>query len=86
MSAIKKYLTFNAVAQVCLVLFTCLGFLLTALKFPEYGLVSNLIAEIFWIYSTYRAWKEAGQIGSFVNTIITTVIIIAGVVNYWFLK
>ena len=82
----KKYLTFNALAQVCLVFFTCLGFLLTALKLPEYGLISNLIGEIFWIYSTYRAWKEAGQGGMFVNTIITTLILIAGVINYWFLR
>ena len=81
----KKYLTFNALAQVCLVFFTSLGFLLTSLKMPEYGLISNLLAQVFWIYSTYRAWKEADQVGTFVNTIITTVIIVAGVVNYWIL-
>ncbi|MEI8130562.1 MAG: hypothetical protein WCG55_03605 [bacterium] len=82
----KERITFNTVAQICLVLFTSLGFLLTALKLPAYGLVSNLLAQVFWIYSTYRSWKQANQVGAFINTIITTVIIVAGVINYWFLK
>ncbi len=82
----KKHLTFNNVAQVCLVFFTSLGFLLTSLKLPQYGLISNLVGEIFWIYSTYRAWKEANQVGMFINTLIITMILVVGIVNYWFLK
>jgi hypothetical protein len=82
----KKHFTFNTLVQFCLVFFTCLGFFLTSLKLPEYGLISNLIGQVFWIYSTYRAWKEAEQPGAFVNTIITTVIILAGIINYWFLN
>lgn len=78
--------TFNTIAQICLVVFTSLGFLLTALKLPAYGLVSNLLGQVFWIYSAYRSWKEADQVGVFINTIITTAIISAGVINYWFLK
>lgn len=76
---------FNAFMQVGLVGFTGLGFLLTALKYPEYGLISNLASEIFWIYSSYRAWREAKQIGIFITTIFITIILIVGVVNYWFL-
>ncbi len=81
----KKYLTLNNVFQVCLVFFTVLGFLLTGLKNPKWGLIFNLIAEVFWVYSSYRAWKEAKQIGIFITTIIITAVLLYGVFNYWFL-
>jgi len=81
----KKYLTINNFAQVGLVLFTVLGFLLTSLKFPQYGLIFNLIAEIFWIYSSYKAWKNANQVGIFIATIIITLVVLFGVINYWIL-
>lgn len=81
----QKYLNFNTFMQAGLVIFTMLGFLLTSLKHPELGLVSNLISEIFWLYSSYKAWKEANQLGIFITTLIITVILIAGVINYWFL-
>src|SRR3989338_7843252 len=55
----KRYLTINNIAQVGLVSFTILGFLLTSLKLPQYGLISALISEIFWLYSFYKAWKNA---------------------------
>ncbi|HEY4473698.1 MAG TPA: hypothetical protein VI957_00855 [Candidatus Paceibacterota bacterium] len=71
--------------QVGLVGFTMLGFLLTGLKMPEYGLIANLISEIFWLYSSYRAWKEANQIGIFVTTILVTLVLLYGIINYWFL-
>jgi hypothetical protein len=73
----------NSFMQVGLVGFTMLGFLLTSLKLPEYGVVANLISEVFWLYSTYKAWKEADQIGMFINTLIVTAILIFGVINYW---
>jgi len=79
----KKHLTLNNFVQVCLVLFTSLGFLLTALKLPQYGLIASLIGEVFWLYASYKAWKQAGQIGIFVNTIIITTIVLYGVLNYW---
>jgi hypothetical protein len=76
--------SFNNLMQVGLVGFTMLGFLLTSLKLPQYGLVANLVSEIFWLYSTYKAWKEADQLGMFINTLIVTAILIFGVINYWF--
>lgn len=82
----KKHFSINSVMQVCLVFFTTLGFLLTALKLPQYGLISNLVGEVFWIYSSYKAWKKADQVGMFINTIIITIVILAGVVNYWFIR
>ncbi|PIT91143.1 hypothetical protein COU17_01950 [Candidatus Kaiserbacteria bacterium CG10_big_fil_rev_8_21_14_0_10_49_17] len=81
----RQYFNWNTIVQVGLVGFTTLGFLLTALKLPEYGLLVALISEVFWLYSSYRAWKEANQIGIFITTIVITLILIMGVVNYWFL-
>ena len=81
----KKYLTLNNIAQVNLVFFTMLGFLLTSLKLPQYGLISNLIAQVFWWYSSYKAWKQAGQLGIFINTILISIILLFGVLNYWIL-
>ena len=55
----KKYFTLNSTVQVGLIAFTMLGFLLTSFKLPKYGLIANLISEIFWLYSSYKAWKNA---------------------------
>jgi hypothetical protein len=52
----------NAIVQVGLVGFTALGFLLTSLELPKYGLAANLTSQIFWLYSSYKAWREANQI------------------------
>jgi len=81
----KKYLTFNNLAQVCIVSFTMFGFLLTALKLPQWGLASNLTAQPFWLYSSYKSWKNADQFGAFITTLIITVVLLFGVINYWFL-
>lgn len=80
-----KYLTLNNFMQVGLITFTLLGFLLVALKLPQYGVISSLISQIFWLYSSYKSWREAAQIGIFLSTIVATVIFMAGVINYWFL-
>lgn len=81
----QKYLTFNSLVQICIVAFTLLAFLLTALKLPEWGLVSNFIAQPFWLYSSYKSWKNANQIGSFITTIIALIFITFGILNYWLL-
>lgn len=81
----RAYRVWDRSAQVGLVFFTLGGFLLTSLKFPEYGLILALISQVFWLYSSYLAWRSADQIGMFVNTVITSLIITYGVINYWFL-
>jgi phosphoglycerol transferase MdoB-like AlkP superfamily enzyme len=81
----KSNFKYNGIFQFCLVFFTVLGFLFTSLKMPQYGLAFNLIAQVFWLYSAYRAWKQADQIGIFINTIIITAVIIFGILNYWLL-
>lgn len=76
---------FDKITQVMLPIFTILGFLLTALKKPAFGLIFSLISEIFWIYAAWQAWKKAGQIGILITTVFITIILIYGVINYWFL-
>ena len=76
---------FDKITQVLLPVFTILGFLLTSLKKPAFGLIFNLVAEIFWIYASWQAWKKAGQIGILVTTVFITIIVGYGVINYWFL-
>src|SRR5262249_27776890 len=44
--------------QLGLVVCTGLGFLLTSLKLPHYGVIANLVGQVFWLYSSYRAWRE----------------------------
>ena len=73
----------NVVVQVCLPGFTILGFLLTSLKLPQYGVIAGLFSEIFWAYASYRAWKE-GQWGIAVTTVIATLIFAYGIINYWY--
>jgi hypothetical protein len=74
----------NIVVQIGLVVFTALGFGLTALKLPQYGLVCNLISQFFWLYSAYQAWRRAEQVGIFIASIFISLILLAGVINYWF--
>lgn len=78
-------ISFNTVAQICLTTFTVLGFVLTSLKLPQYGLIAALISQVFWLYCSYKAWREANQLGIFVTTVFIVITVICGVINYWFL-
>jgi hypothetical protein len=75
----------NSVVQVCLPLFTIGGFLLVSLKLPQWGVIAGLASQVFWLYASYRAWRDANQLGILINTCIATLIFAYGVVNYWFL-
>jgi hypothetical protein len=77
---------FNKVTQFLLPVLTLGGMLLISLKHPGLGLVLAFLAQPFWLYSTYRAWKKEGQIGMFVNTLAYAAITGFGVVNYYFLS
>ena len=76
---------FDKITQFLLPILTITGFLLISLKRPELGLIANLVAQVFWLYSGWQAWKKAGQIGIFITGVIITSIVIYGVINYWFL-
>ena len=83
MNAEKDGHLVNSIMQVGLVGLTGLGFLLTSLKLPQYGVISNLAAQVFWLYSAYHAWRRANQIGILIATVIITIVLIGGVANYW---
>jgi len=74
---------FNILSQFLLPTFTLGAQLAVALKFPQIGLRLNLLAQPFWLYSSWRAFKQAGQIGMLVNTIAFTLITAFGIINYW---
>lgn len=57
----------------------------TSLKYPEWGLVINLMAQPFWLYSTWKSYKQAGQIGILITTIIFMIVTTIGIINYWLL-
>ncbi|MEI8344212.1 MAG: hypothetical protein WCF93_04645 [Candidatus Moraniibacteriota bacterium] len=81
----KKEKLFNAVTQFALPILTISGQLAIALKYPHWGLLLALISEPFWLYSTWKSYKQVGQIGMFFNTVVFTVVTIVGLVNYWIL-
>lgn len=81
MEKYKKMMHF--VSQFALPVLTILSQIATSLKYPEYGLLILLISEPFWIYSSWKGYKDAGQIGMFVTTIIMTIVVLIGVINYW---
>lgn len=83
-STLEKYM--NAASQVAIPVFTLGGMLLVSLKYPGWGVLSLFTAQPFWFYSTYRAWRQSGQIGIFLTTIAYTVITGFGVINYFFLS
>jgi hypothetical protein len=74
---------FNILSQFLLPAFTLGAQLALALKFPQLSLLLNLLAQPFWIYSSWQAFKQAGQIGVFINTIAFTLITAFGIINYW---
>lgn len=51
----NKYFTFNNFMQAGLLAFTIAGFLLTAMKLPQYGLIVSLFAQVFWFYASHKA-------------------------------
>lgn len=75
--------TFNAISQFALPGLTIGGQIAIALKFPQFGLILNLMAQPFWFYSSWKAYKQAGQLGILVNTTIFTLVTVVGIVNYW---
>jgi hypothetical protein len=75
----------NNSAQFMLLFLTISAQTATSLKFPEWGLAIALISQPFWLYSSWKAYKQANQWGFLINTIIFTVVTALGVVNYWIL-
>lgn len=81
----KDRTRFDQTCQVAIPALTVGGFALTGLKYPEWGLIVSLIAQPFWLYSSYKAYKEAGQGGILLSSVIMTFVILLGIINYWLL-
>jgi len=77
----KKH--FNTLVQFAIPILTILTQVAIALKYPQWGLLFNICAQPFWIYSGWKAYKKAGQIGLFATTVIVTFIMLFGIINYW---
>jgi len=80
----KNNTLFNTVTQIAIPVLTVGTQIAIALKYPQWGLVVNLIAQPFWLYSAWKAYKKAGQIGLLITTVLVTVVIILGIINYFF--
>jgi len=80
----KNKSLFNTVTQVAIPVLTVGTQIAIALKYPQWGLVINLIAQPFWLYSAWKSYKKAGQIGLFITTVLVTIVISLGIVNYFF--
>lgn len=81
----RKEKLFSDVAQFALPGLTIGAQIATSLKFPQYGLMMNLVAQPFWLYSSWKAWRQAGQVGILITTVIFTIVTTFGIINYWFL-
>lgn len=79
----KKEKAFDRVAQLAIPILTIGSQIIISFKLPQWGLVVNLLAQPFWLYSTWKSYKRVGQIGMFINTVLLTVVIIIGLINYW---
>jgi len=75
----------NTLTQVAIPVLTIGSQVAIAMKFPQWGLLVVLLSQPFWLYSSWKAYKNAGQIGIFVNTVVFTIVTIFGIVNYWIL-
>ncbi|NTU73572.1 hypothetical protein HGB07_05400 [Candidatus Roizmanbacteria bacterium] len=74
---------FNLATQFLLPFFTLGGQVAYALKHPEIGIVMNLLAQPFWLYSSWIAFRSAKQMGMLITTVVFTLITLWGVANYW---
>ena len=77
-------LNLDNVTQFAIPTLTIFGQIIIAFKNPKYGLLLILISQPFWIYSSFKSMKKAGQVGIFITAIIYTFITTFGVINYWF--
>jgi hypothetical protein len=74
----------NTLTQILVPTMTIGAQLVLALGFPKYSLLINIISQPFWLYSAYRAHKEAGQTGLLITGLIFTFITVFGLYRFWF--
>jgi hypothetical protein len=79
----KKF--FNILAQFAIPSLTIGAQIALAFKFPQWALLISLASQPFWLYSSWKSYKQAGQIGILLTTIIFIIVTLAGLANYWLL-
>lgn len=79
----KNIKLLDIITQVALPTMTIGAQIAIALKYPQYGLLINLAVQPFWLYSSWKAMKEAKQYGIFLTAFIFTIVTILGIINYW---
>jgi hypothetical protein len=82
--AIEKQ--FNIFTQFAIPILVILSMTLVSFKLPQWGLIVNLAVQPFYLYSTWKSYKKAGQIGLLVTTIIMTIVLSFGIINYWIFR
>jgi hypothetical protein len=80
-----KMLSLDNISQIAIPALTVGSYILTSLKHPEWGLLLAFASQPFWLYSSYKSYKQAGQSGIFLNTVVMTFVILFGIINYWLL-
>lgn len=81
----KQSSPLDAFSQFAIPTFTLGAQLALALKYPEWALVLNMCAQPFWLYSSWKSYRQAGQVGIFITTVFFGIITVVGIMNYWFL-
>ncbi len=79
----KNNKIFDSLTQIAIPVLTLGAQVILALKHPLLALILMLLAQPFWLYSSWKSYKQAGQSGILVNTVAFTFITIFGIVNYW---
>jgi len=75
--------TFDLISQFAIPALTIGAQVAIAAKYPQWGLIINMSAQPFWFYSGWKAYKQAGQVGIVVTTVIFAVVTGIGIMNYW---
>lgn len=80
----KTHSPLDTISQFAIPTFTLGAQLALSMKYPEWALMLNILAQPFWLYSSWQSYKNAGQVGILITTLVFILITAAGIVNYWF--
>lgn len=70
----KHHKSFDTFSQFALPVLTIGGQIALAMKYPEWALIIVLLSQPFWFYSSWKSYREAGQIGILITTIIYSIV------------
>lgn len=79
----KTHSPLDTISQFAIPTFTLGAQLALSMKYPEWALILNMVAQPFWLYSSWQSYKNAGQVGILITTLAFSLITAIGIVNYW---